>query len=91
MNTKLLTLELLPQECGGDYKFSSAVYMTRGFINALQDDAGNIVVHSLRLIHSQCVGDPDGADYIQVFKCGDIRFWCIDDISHITFLLPEEY
>ncbi|MGB4590236.1 MAG: hypothetical protein WBI17_13550 [Clostridiaceae bacterium] len=87
----LSTLELLPQECGGEYKFSSAIYMTRGFLNAFQNDAETIVIQSLELIRSTYLNDPLGADYLQVFLCGNIRFWIIDDISAITCLLPEEY
>lgn len=84
-------LVLLPQECGGDYKFSSQPYMTRGFLNAFQSDAATITAHSLELIYSRHVRGSEGADYLQVFECGDIHFWCIDDVSLVTFLLPEEY
>ena len=91
MNLNLSTLKILPQECGGSSIFSSQPYMTRGFLNAFQSDAATIAVHSLELIRSTYLDDPEGADYLQIFVYGSVRFWIIDDSSHITFLLPSEY
>lgn len=91
MNLNLSTLKLLPQECGGSSTFSSQPYMTRGFLNAFQSDAATIAVHSLELIRSTHLDGPAGADYLQVLEYESVRFWIIDDITHITCLLPEEY
>lgn len=87
----LSNLKLLPQECSGESKFSSQPYMTRGFLDAFQGLAAIVAAHSLDLIQTRLVRAPEGADYLQVFECGDISFWCIDDNTHVTFLLPEEY
>ena len=84
-------VQLLPQECGGDYTFTSQIYITRGFRNAFQEGCDLLVTVSLDMIRKQRVESSDGADYLQVLEYDGIRFWCIDDVSHLTFLLPEEY
>ena len=38
---------------------------------------------------------PNNADYLQSFEYQlenmTIKFWCINDVDHITYLLPSEY
>ena len=32
-----------------------------------------------------------GADYFQVLTYNGIKYWVIDDVSVVTFLMPEDY
>ena len=92
MNSFLLSnLKMFSQECSGDYKFSSKPFMTRGFISEYKEDATTIAITALQKLLNERVNSIEGADYLQVFEYNHIRFWIIDDIDHITFLLPEEY
>ena len=87
-------VKIKKQECEGNYKFTDVKqYMTCGFQNAFGEEALLIVILALELILEQY---PNNADYLQKFEyeCPNkkiIRFWCIHDKTHITFLLPEEY
>jgi len=85
MNNAILN----PQEVVGDYKFDSQVYMTRGFIAEFGNAAMHIVMTTMQLIHKR--RDEVGADYLQTATYDGIRYWIIDDVDHITFLLPSEY
>ena len=82
------------QETSGNYKFEGILTcMTRGFKNIFEDEAILIAGIALKLITEKY---PDNADYFQTFEYhyndGKIvKFWCINDVDHITFLLPEEY
>ena len=67
--------------------------MTRGFFNLFGDMAVGIASASLTAIMEK---HPDNADYFQVlafaFPNGESQeFYCIHDVDHITFLLPDEY
>ena len=33
----------------------------------------------------------NGLDYLQVFEVDGEKLWFIDDVSHVTFLLPSDY
>ena len=87
-------VKIKKQECEGNYKFIDVKqYMTCGFQNAFGEEATLIVFTALELILEQY---PNNADYLQIFEYEYpnkkiIRFWCIHDETHITFLLPEEY
>ncbi len=88
---QLNSIYLRPQECGGEYTFSSKIYVTKGFKSAFGEEFNQLVTISLEMIQKRCVESPEGADYLQVFTFEERRYWCIDDVTHITFLLPEEY
>ena len=82
------------QEEDGNYKFTGVEsYMTCGFKNVFGDDAELIASVALDLILTTY---PDNADYLQSFVYTypdnrEVNFWCINDVEHITFLLPCEY
>lgn len=82
------------QEESGTYNFIGIPnYMTCGFKNIFKEDAEAIAFTALALLLEKY---PNNADYFQTFKYiypdgKAINFWCINDIDHITFLLPEEY
>lgn len=81
------------QEESGDYKFAEVEqYMTCGFETLFGEEATAVAFTALALILEKY---PDNADYLQTFEYHledkVIRFWCINDVDHITFLLPSEY
>lgn len=82
------------QEESGNYKFTGVKqYMTCGFQKIFGEDATAAAFTALALILEKY---PDNADYLQIFEYhhenGDVTiFWCINDVDHITFLLPDEY
>lgn len=82
------------QEEDGNYKFAGVKsYMTCGFKNTFGDDAELIASVALDLILTTY---PDNADYLQSFVYTypneqEVKFWCINDVDYITFLLPSEY
>ena len=82
------------QEEEGNYKFAGVKsYMTCGFKTVFGDDAELIASVALNLIVTTY---PDNADYLQSFVYTypdnrEVKFWCINDVDHITFLLPSEY
>ncbi len=82
------------QEQSGNYKFAGVkAYLTCGFQDAFQKEAQTVAFTALALILEKY---PDNADYLQTFeyRCeGEeaVRFWCINDVEYITFLLPDEY
>lgn len=87
-------LVLKPQECEGNYDFATPQhYMTRGFQNYFGELALELAIASLQAIQEAY---PTNADYFQVleytFSNGQTqKFYCINDITHITLLLPSEY
>jgi len=82
------------QEVSGNYIFTGVrMYMTCGFKGAFGGEASEVAFAALNLILEKY---PKNADYLQIFEyhcedLGSVRFWCINDVDHITFLLPEEY
>ncbi len=84
-------IELMPQETGGTYKFGGRLFMTQGFSARFGELSGHIAVNTIRAIIRKRVNSSIGADYLQVCKYQGIRYWVIDDIDHVTVLLPEEY
>jgi hypothetical protein len=84
-------LTLLPQEQENTYQFNGKVYITRGFESEFGDIAHVLAYLAVNRIVNEIVKDKGGADYLQVFECKGRRFWAIDDIDHITILLPSEY
>lgn len=91
MNQQLNNLTLFPQECNGEYLFSSPLYMTRGFMNRFGSQASLIALAALKKVIKLRVNSQDGADYLQVLQYLGVKIWLIDDVDHITVLLPEDY
>lgn len=87
-------LYIKEQEESGTYQFTGIpTYMTCGFQSIFENEAQEIISTALMQILEKY---PGNADYLQVFTYhreeGEvIKFWCINDVDHITFLLPEEY
>ncbi|MDJ0305106.1 hypothetical protein [Dehalobacter sp.] len=87
----LATLKLLPQECKGSYRFNSPLYVTRGFQEHFKEDTFLLAMTAIQWVGEERVRSKNGADYLQVFEANGERFWLIDDVDHVTALLPEEY
>ena len=84
-----MKIQLNEQEVIGNYKFDGFPVMTRGFQARFRKLAPVIARKTLMLIKQRA--REIGADYFQVAKFSNTTFWIIDDVEHITFLLPEEY
>ncbi|MGA2916609.1 MAG: hypothetical protein ABSE89_11345 [Sedimentisphaerales bacterium] len=80
-------IKLLPQEQEGSYQFNGKFVATRNAI----DKFGHEVIIAAHIILLKKVKEKDGLDYLQVFEIDGKRLWFIDDISHVTALLPEDY
>lgn len=82
------------QERRGNYKFTGvSLCVTCGFSDTFGTETKEIVSTALAMIQEKY---PNDADYLQTFDYylddgQSVRFWCINDVDHITFLLPEEY
>lgn len=77
-----------PQECEGNYQFDGPGYKTIGVQRQLSPQEIGFIIADLLIF----VAEKDGIDFLQVYECTDGRkVWCIDDVSHWTMLLPEEY
>jgi len=82
------------QEQTGTYKFNSRIYFTKGIEAEFGDMTFKMIADTLQLI--KALVDKNIADYLQVAIADmedgrKIKVWVIDDVSHITFLLPCEY
>lgn len=89
-----MKIELLPQECEGTYKFNGQIVYTRGIENKFGDLVFKLVADTMSLLTPLI--NENKADYLQVVIAElengrKIKVWIIDDVSHITFLLPSEY
>ncbi len=84
-----LDIKLLPQEQSTNAKFNSTVYVTAGF----QEKFKNLPDVCIKILSEiwKRVASEEGADYFQVAEVNREKLYIIDDTSHITFLLPEEY
>lgn len=82
------------QERNGKYMWIGVPpYMTCGFREKFGDEADEILITAIALILERY---PNNANYFQSFRYiypngREIRFWVINDIDHITALLPCEY
>lgn len=81
------TIELLPQEKEGTYQFSGKFVATR---NATEK-FGEAVIIAAHIMLQKEVKRKDGMDYLQVFEIEGEKLWFIDDVSHVTCLLPSDY
>ena len=86
-----MVINLLPQEQSTQSNFNSPVFMTRGFKEVFKGRSFFVAVNALLKIHKERVRSSDGADYFQVAEHNGIKFYVIDDVSHVTFLMPEDY
>jgi hypothetical protein len=85
--TNKKVIKLLPQEQEGKCTFDSQFVATR---NAT-DKFGEAVIVAAHIILLKVVKQKGGLDYLQVFEVDGEKLWFIDDVSHVTCLLPEDY
>ena len=81
------TIKLLPQEQEGTYMFNGNFVATRNAIEKF----GEAVIVAAHIMLLKEVKRKGGLDYLQVFEIDGERLWFIDDISHVTALLPGDY
>ena len=81
------TIRLLPQEQEGNYKFNGRFVATSNAI----DKFGQAVIVAAHMTLLKEVERRNGLDYLQVFEVEGERLWFIDDVTHVTCLLPEDY
>ncbi len=81
------TIRLLPQEKEGNYQFNGRFVATR---NAVSKFGGPVIIAAHLMLLKQ-VEQKGGLDYLQVFDIDGERLWFIDDVSHVTALLPSDY
>ena len=55
------------------------------------DKFGDAVIITAHLILQKQVKQKNGLDYLQVFEVDGQRLWFIDDVTHVTCLLPSDY
>ena len=80
-------IKLLPQEQEGQYKFSGPFVATA---TAIAEFGHPIIIAAYTMLLRQ-VKQEGGIDYLQVFEINSERLWFIDDVSHVTCLLPSDY
>lgn len=85
--TNKKTIKLLPQEKEGKYTFSGKFVATRNTIEKF----GEAVIVATHMMLQKEVRRKGGLDYLQVFEIEGERLWFIDDVSHVTALLPSDY
>ena len=86
---KTTTVQLLPQEQTGEYQFSGEIVMTANFHNTFDGNIFTVVLGAMELIRDRI--ESEGADYLQVLTYMGKKFWVIDDVMVVTFLMPEDY
>ena len=89
-----MNLKLLPQECNGTYQFNGQIVYTKGIENEFGELVFKLIADTMQLLKPLI--SENKADYLQVVIAElengrKIKVWIIDDVSHITFLLPCEY
>ena len=81
------TIKLLPQEKEGTYRFDGHFVATPSAIEKF----GDAVIIAAHMILLKEVKRKGGLDYLQVFDVDGEKLWFIDDVSHVTCLLPSDY
>lgn len=81
------TIKLLPQEKEGNYKFDGKAVATQAAIRKF----GEAVIIAVHIMLQKEVRRKGGLDYLQVFEIDSEKLWFIDDVSHMTCLLPSDY
>lgn len=88
-----MKVKLHKQEMEGQSKFNGQIVYTRGISTAFGDCVFELVFKSIVLL-AQLISQ-NKADYFQVFTAEHdgkrIKYWVIDGVDAVTFLLPEEY
>ena len=88
-----MKITLKEQECEGNYKFNGKIFYTRGMESMFGGNVFLIIFQTMSQI-KQLV-EEGIADYFQVvtveYNSISQDIWCIDNIDHIIFLLPQEY
>ena len=85
--------ELQPQEIPLDHeesdcRFNTDLHATPGSI----EQFGQVTILECFQLLMMKAEEHDGIDRLQVFKTpSGKRLWLIDDLSHVTALLPSEY
>ena len=90
----MVRVTLKEQEQTGTYKFDGQIVYTRGIEAEFGDLIFKVIADTYKLIHS--LVKENKADYFQVAvaesKDGKrVKYYIIDDVDHVTFLLPCEY
>jgi len=85
--TRKKTIKLLPQEKEGQCQFSGKFVATR---NAIEKFREAVIFAAYATLQKQ-VEKKSGLDYLQVFEIDGERLWFIDDVTHVTCLLPSDY
>ena len=81
------SVKLLPQEKEGTYQFDGKFAATRNAVEKF----GEAVIIACHMMLLKEVKRKGGLDYLQVFEIDGERLWFIDDVSHVTALLPSDY
>ena len=81
------SIRLLPQEHDGNCTFNGQFVATPAAI----EEFGQATIIAAHLILRQQVEHRGGLDYLQVFEINGQRLWFIDDVNHVTCLLPSDY
>ena len=90
----MVKITLKEQEQTGTYKFNGRIYFTKGIEAEFGDMTFKMIADTFNLLKPLL--DANIADYFQVVIADmedgrKIKVWVIDDVTHITFLLPSEY
>lgn len=85
--TRKKTIQLLPQEKEGGYQFKGKFVATRAAIEKF----GEAVIVAAHITVLKEVKRKGGLDYLQVFEIDGEKLWFIDDVTHVTCLLPSDY
>lgn len=82
---KALNIELLEQECEGNYKFDGPLYVTKGIRSTFGKQL-NVIIPILM----SAICSIKKANYLQMAMVNGTKVYVIDDVDHVTILLPEE-
>jgi len=82
-----VSIKLLPQEKEGTCKFNGQFVATP----AALEKFGPIIIAAAHIMLNKEVELKGGLDYLQVFEIGGEQLWFIDDVTHVTCLLPDDY
>ena len=90
----MVKITLKEQEQTGTYKFNGQIYYTKGIEAEFGDMTFKLIADTFSLLKPLL--DANIADYFQVAIADmedgrKIKVYIIDDVTHITFLLPSEY
>jgi hypothetical protein len=80
-------IKLLQQENEGSYQFNGNFVATRAAIEKFSE----VVIIAAHIMLLKEVKRKGGLDYLQIFDIDGEKLWFIDDVSHVTCLLPEDY